>query len=80
MKSGLRGRCLGGELWRANLVRAVLAGWEIWAGGDSVGWRVGQGSGVRGSGDQGEQSGSGVGWGGGKGLKIWRSRNTETSY
>jgi hypothetical protein len=44
-----------------------------------VGWRVGQGSGVRGSGDQGEQSGSGVGWVGGKDLEIWRSRNAETS-
>jgi len=80
MTGVLKVRSLGGELWRANLVRAVLEGWEIWAGVDSVGWRVGQGSGVRGSGDQGEQSGSGVGWVGGKDLKIWRSRNTETSY
>lgn len=32
-----------------------------------------------GSGDQGEQSGSGVGWVGGKDLEIWRSRNAETS-
>jgi hypothetical protein len=39
-----------------------------------VGWRVGQGSGVRGSGDQGEQSGSGVGW---LVVKIWRSGDPE---
>jgi hypothetical protein len=35
MTGVLRLRTLGGELWRANLVRAVLAGWEIWAGVDS---------------------------------------------
>lgn len=44
-----------------------------------MGWRVGQGSGVRGSGDQGEQSGSGLGWCGGVVVKIWRSGNAETS-
>ena len=39
-----------------------------------MGWRVGQGCGVRGSGDQGEQSGSGVGW---LVVKIWRSGDLE---
>jgi hypothetical protein len=29
MTGVLRLRTLGGELWRANLVRAVLAGWGI---------------------------------------------------
>jgi hypothetical protein len=44
-----------------------------------VSWGAGQGSGVRGSGDQGEKSGSWLRWCVGKDLEIWRSRNAETS-
>ena len=42
-----------------------------------MGWRVGQGSGVRGSGIR--VSSLVQGWVGGKDLEIWRSRNAETS-
>jgi len=46
MKSGLKGRCLGGDLWQAILVRAVLEGWGIWDGGGLWVGGQGRGSGV----------------------------------